>query len=70
VGYKGTASNINKTDVYNEISSRSLVYELDNKEFKSHSKSGQKGVFSRDRKLTFKNIIVIIIIKSSIQRES
>ena len=46
------------------------MYELENEEFKGHSKNGPKGVFSRDRKLTFKNLIVLIInIKSSIQRE-
>jgi hypothetical protein len=70
VGYKGTTSNINKTDDYREILSKKLVYELENEEFKGHSKSGPKGAFSRDRKLTFKNLIVIIIIfKSSMQRE-
>ena len=70
MGYKGVTSDINKTDDYREILSKNLVYELENEEFKGHSKSGPKGVFSRDRKLTFKNLIVIIIIfKSSIQRE-
>ncbi|NEW85165.1 MAG: IS4 family transposase [Mariniphaga sp.] len=40
------------------------------KEFKGDSKDGLGGVFSRDRKLTFKNVIVMIInFKSSIQRE-
>lgn len=46
------------------------MYELDSEEFKGRSKDGRKEVFSRDRKLTFKNLIVLIIIfKSSIQRE-
>lgn len=46
------------------------MYELENEEFKGHSKDGPKGVFSRNRKLTF-NILIILIIKfkSSIQRE-
>lgn len=46
------------------------MYELENEEFKGHSKDGPEGVFSRDRKLTF-NILIILIIKfkSSIQRE-
>jgi len=46
------------------------VYELENEEFKGHSKDGPEGVSSRDRKLTF-NILIILIIKfkSSIQRE-
>jgi len=70
VGYKGVTSIINKTEDYRENLSNNLVYELENEEFKGHSKNGPKGVFSRDRKLTFKNLIVIIIIfKSSIQRE-
>jgi len=46
------------------------MYELDNEEFRSRSKNGRKEVSSRDRKLTFNNLIVLIInFKSSIQRE-
>lgn len=61
---------INQIEDYREILSNNLAYELENEEFKGHSKNGPKGVFTRDRKLTFKNLIVIIIIfKSSIQRE-
>ena len=61
---------INQIEDYREILSNNLAYELENEEFKGHSKNGLKGVFTRDRKLTFKNLIVIIIIfKSSIQRE-
>jgi hypothetical protein len=70
VGYKGVTSIINQIGDYREILSNNIVYELEDEEYKGHSKRGPKGVFSRDRKLTFKNLIVIIIIfKSSIQRE-
>ena len=66
----GVTSIINQIEDYREILSNNLAYELENEEFKGHSKNGPKGVFTRDRKLTFKNLIVIIIIfKSSIQRE-
>lgn len=58
-----------KTD-YRENLSKNIVYELEIEEFKGYSKDGQKKVFSRDRKLTFKNLIILIItFKSSIQRE-
>lgn len=68
--YKGVTSIINQIGDYREILSNNIVYELEDEEYKGHSKRGPKGVFSRDRKLTFKNLIVIIIIfKSSIQRE-
>ena len=61
---------INQIEDYREILSNNLAYELENEEFKGHSKNGPKGVFTSDRKLTFKNLIVIIIIfKSSIQRK-
>lgn len=69
-GYKGgNPNNDPKTD-YREILSNNLTYELEDKEYRSRSKDGRKGVFTRDRKLTFSNLIVIIIcFKSSIQRE-
>ena len=61
---------INQIEDYREILSNNIAYELEDEEYRGHSKRGPKGVFSRDRKLTFKNLIVIIIIfKSSIQRE-
>lgn len=69
-GYKGgNPNNDPKTD-YRGILSNNLTYELEDKEYRSRSKDGRKGVFTRDRKLTFSNLIVIIIcFKSSIQRE-
>lgn len=46
------------------------MYELDNKEFTSRTKSGLKGVFTRERKLTIKNIILLIMSScSSLQRD-
>ena len=55
VGYKGVAPIINKIYDYRETLSNNLAYELENEEFKGRSKDGPGGVFSRDRKLTFKN---------------
>ena len=69
-GYIGGNPSINPKADYRENLSKNIVYELENEEFKGHSKSGPVGVFSRDRKLTFKNLVVMIInFKSSIQRE-
>ena len=66
----GVSSIINPKEDYREILSKNIAYELEDEGYKGHSKRGPTGVFSRDRKLTFKNLIVIIIIfKSSIQRE-
>ena len=69
-GYIGGNLSINPKADYRENLSQNIVYDLKNEEFKGHSKSGPVGVFSRDRKLTFKNLVVMIInFKSSIQRE-
>lgn len=68
--YIGGNPSINKRADYRENLSNNITYELDNEEFRGSSKDGRKEVFSRDRKLTIKNLIVLIIIfKSSIQRE-
>jgi len=70
VGYKGGNPSVNQKADYRENLSKNIVYELDNEEFKGCSKGGQKGVFSRDRKLTIKIVIILILrFKSSIQRE-
>jgi hypothetical protein len=46
------------------------VYELEDESFRGHSKNGLKGAFTRDRKLTINNLIILVInFKSSIQRE-
>jgi hypothetical protein len=50
--------------------SNNLTDELENEAFRGCSKGGQKGVFTRNRKLTINVVIVLIIrFKSSIQRE-
>ena len=67
--YRGNPSSNKKAD-YRENLSENKAYELENEEFKGHSKDGQNKVFSRDRKLAIKILIVLIIIfKRSIQRE-
>lgn len=69
-GYIGLTLIIDKIEDYREIITKHIIYELENEEFRSRSKNGKKGVFTRDRKLTFSKIIVIIMLfKSSIQRE-
>lgn len=66
---RGNPSTNPKTD-YRENLSYNIVYELESKEFISRSKDGQVKVFTRNRKLTVRNLIVLIInFKSSIQRE-
>ncbi len=68
--YIGGNPSINQKADYRENLSKDITYELENEEFRGRSKDGRKEVFSRDRKLTLKNLIVLIIIfKSSIQRE-
>jgi hypothetical protein len=68
--YIGGNPSINQRDDYRENLSKNVAYELENEEFRCRSKDGRKGVFSRDRKLTISNLIILIInFKSSIQRE-
>jgi hypothetical protein len=70
IGYIGGNPSTNPKADYREVLSENIVYEIENQEFRGHSKDGPCGVFSRDRKLTFKNLLVMIIsFKSSIQRE-
>lgn len=60
----------NQKSDYRETLTKNISYELENEEFGSRSKDGGSGVFSRKRKLTLKNLILLIIVfKSSIQRE-
>lgn len=55
---------------YREHLSNNITHELTNESFRSRSKDGCDGVFTRDRKLTISNLFVSIInFKSSIQRE-
>jgi len=68
--YIGGNPSVNQNADYRENLSKNISYELENEEFSSRSKDGQKKVFSRDRKLTFKNLILFIIkIKGAVQRE-
>jgi hypothetical protein len=61
---------INQEADYRENVFNNIAYELENEEFRSRSKDGRNEVFSRDRKLTICNLILLIInFKSSIQRE-
>jgi hypothetical protein len=70
LGYIGGNPSINQNEDYRENLSKNIAYELENEEFNSRSKDGLKGVFSRDRKLTFSNLILLIIkIKGALQRE-
>lgn len=70
IGYKGGNSQcVTKEDNRVKLN-KNIEYELDNKEFTSRSKDGLKGVFTRDRKLPLKNLLVLIISScSSIQRD-
>jgi hypothetical protein len=55
---------------YREKLSTNITYEIEDEDFRSRSKSGRVGVFTRDRKLTISNLIVLMLcFKSSIQRE-
>ena len=68
--YIGGIPSINQEADYREYLSKNIAYELEDEEFSSRSKDGSQKVFSRDRKLTLSNLIVLIInFKSSIQRE-
>ena len=68
--YIGGNPSINKIACYREKLSIKISNELENEKFRGRAKDGHAGVFTRERKLTLKNLIVIIMIfKSSIQRE-
>jgi hypothetical protein len=68
--YKGGNPSIKQNDDFRETVSKNIIYELESKCFESRSKDGIKGVFSRERKLSFKNLILFIIkTKGALQRE-
>jgi hypothetical protein len=55
---------------YRETVSKLICYELDEESFKECSRGTPKKVFVRDRILTFKNLILLILtMKSSLQRD-
>jgi len=70
IGYKGgNSQSLTKEDNRDKLNN-SIEYELDNKEFTSRSKDGLIGVFTRERKLPLKNLLVLIMSScSSIQRD-
>jgi len=70
IGYKGGNSQcVTKEDNRVKLN-KEIEYELDNKGFTSRSKDGLKGVFTRERKLPLKNLLVLIMSScSSIQRD-
>lgn len=66
----GGMSSSNNQDNYRENLSSNLTNELNDKQYVSRSKDGRMGVVFRDRKLTFKKIIVFILLtKRALQRE-
>lgn len=55
---------------FRELTNNAILHELENQEFVSHSKDGKKESFSRNRTLSFRNIIILIVfIKGAVQRE-
>ena len=69
-GYIGCCPNNNENNDCRLVLTKNISYELDKESFTSRSKDGLKGVFTRNRKLTIKNLIVLIMSSSSsIQRD-
>ena len=69
-GYIGATPSNNPKEDYREKISKNITYELGNQEYTSRSKDGLKGVFSRERKLSFVNLILFLIrVKGALQRE-
>ena len=70
IGYIGVYSQFSTKEDNRAILTKHIVYELDNKEFTSRSKNGLIGVFTRERKLPLKNLVILIMSScSSIQRD-
>jgi len=70
IGYIGGNSTIQTKEDSRVKLTLNITYELENEEFTSHSKDGLIGVFTRVRKLTIKNLIILIMSScSSIQRD-
>ncbi len=68
--YIGGNSSLTKDNNYRLSLTKNISYELEDTGFKGRSKDGKKGVFSRDRKLTIKNLIFLIMSANrAIQRE-
>ena len=70
IGYIGGNSNSQANEDSRIKLTLNVAYELEDKDFTSRSKDGLMGVFTRARKLTIKNLIVLIMSScSSIQRD-
>jgi hypothetical protein len=68
VGYKGSITS--ELPDYRECLSKKIQNELNNQEFAGRSKSGPRGVCSRDRKLTINRLILLIMsLQRALQRE-
>ena len=70
--YIGGNCNPEKTqkEDYRLTLTKNIDYELNEKEFHSRSKDGADGIFSRQRKLTIRVLIVLIMsLNRAIQRE-
>ena len=68
--YIGATPRSNQESDYREELSTDIAYEIEDENFRSSSKGCQGEVFTRNRKLTLCNLIILIInFKSSIQRE-
>jgi len=70
IGYIGGCSSIPKIKDYRVNLTKNIAYELENDKFSSRSKNGSERVFTRDRKLTIRRLIIFIMSASrAIQRE-
>lgn len=60
-----------KNELFRESSNENIIKLIEDEEFRSRSKTGRVGAFTRDRKLTFNDLLVFIIRsgKKSLQRE-
>ncbi len=66
----GTETIKSKSEDYRIGLTKNINYELEKDEFLGRSKDGSKGVFTRDRKLTIKRLIIIIMtLNRAVQRE-
>lgn len=66
----GVAPIIRQINEYREKLSENISHEIESENFRGRSKVGCAGVFSRDRKLTIKNLIVLMLcFRSSLQRD-
>jgi len=68
--YIGGNSPLTKNTDYRLSLTKNISYELEDTGFKGRSKNGKKGVFTRDRKLTIKSLVLLIMSANrAIQRE-